>query len=67
MKGEFFKGERIYQVQHKSFYCALRQNINLLREFILRMCQALDLFARLGIVHADLKPDNLIVEYDPAH
>ena len=67
MKGEFFKGERIYQVQHKRFYSDLRHNINLLKEFILRMCQALDLFARLGIVHADLKPDNLIVEYDPVH
>lgn len=28
------------------------------------MCQALSLFARLGIVHADLKPDNIIIDYD---
>lgn len=28
------------------------------------MCDALGLFARLSIVHADLKPDNIIIDYD---
>lgn len=28
------------------------------------MCEALSLFSRLGIVHADLKPDNILIDYD---
>jgi serine/threonine protein kinase len=38
--------------------------MSLLQDFIAKMCQALNLFARLGIVHADLKPDNIIIDYD---
>ena len=64
VKGEFYKGERIYMVHHSSFYFALRANILLLKEFLLRMIDALNLFAKLSIVHADLKPDNIIIEYD---
>lgn len=64
VKGEFFKGERIYMVHHGEFYQALRMNMDLLKDFIARMCQALNLFARMGIVHADLKPDNIIIDYD---
>ena len=59
VKGEFYKGERIYMVHHSSFYFALRANILLLKEFLLRMIDALNLFAKLSIVHADLKPDNI--------
>merc|ERR1711990_1253038 len=32
VKGEFYKGERIYMVHHSNFYHALRQNMNLLKE-----------------------------------
>jgi serine/threonine protein kinase len=38
--------------------------MSLCKEFIYRMCNALSLFSRLGIVHADLKPDNIIIDYD---
>jgi serine/threonine protein kinase len=64
VKGEFYKGERIYMVHHSNFYHCLRQNINLLKEFTYRMTVALSMFARMGIVHADLKPENILVEYD---
>jgi len=43
----------------------LRNDCELLRDFIARMCDALGLFAKLSIVHADLKPDNIIVDFDP--
>lgn len=65
VKGEFYKGERIYMVHHSNFYHALRNNLNLLKEFLYRMSLVLNLFARLGIVHADLKPENILIEFDP--
>jgi hypothetical protein len=52
VKGEFYKGERIYMVHHGDFYHALRTNMNLMRDFMIRMCDVLTLFARLSIVHA---------------
>jgi len=64
VKGEFYKGERIYMVHHGFFYHALRNNMLLLKEFLLRMVDALNLFAKLSIVHADLKPDNILIDYD---
>ncbi len=64
VKGEFFKGERIYKVNHLPFYTAVRKNLNLLRDFLARLADALSLFARLSIVHADLKPDNIIIDFD---
>ena len=61
VKGDFYKGERIYMVHHSNFYHSLRSNFTLLREFIYRMSVALSMFARLGIVHADLKPENILI------
>ena len=64
VKGEFYKNERIYMVHHGPLYKALRTNLGLLRDFLGRMCQALGVLARMGIVHADLKPDNIIIDFD---
>lgn len=67
VKGEFYKGERIYMVNHGSFYHALRNNMHLMKDFMTRMSEALGLLARLSIVHADLKPENIIIDYDYDH
>lgn len=64
MKGEFFKGERVYGVKHWPFYHHLRSSINLMKDFIRRMTEALALLSKLGIVHADLKPDNILIDFD---
>lgn len=64
VKGEFFKGERIYMVHHSNFYHSLRNDSNLLRDFLKRMSTTLAFFARIGIVHADLKPDNILIDFD---
>ena len=64
VRGEFYKGERIYMVHHSHFYHAIRSSMRLLKDFFFRMALALNLFARLSIVHGDLKPDNIIIDYD---
>jgi serine/threonine protein kinase len=64
VKGEFFKGERIYMVNHSAFYHALRNSLDLTKDFIGKMALVLQHFSTLGVVHADLKSDNILVNYD---
>mmetsp|Transcript_32068 Transcript_32068/g.31369 ORF Transcript_32068/g.31369 Transcript_32068/m.31369 type:complete len:163 (-) Transcript_32068:435-923(-) len=64
VKGEFFKGERIYQVRHSPFYHQLRNCSGIMQDFLSKMASVLNLFSRIGMVHADLKPDNILVEFD---
>lgn len=64
VRGEFYKGERIYMVHHSNFYHCLRNNMDLLKEFIYRVASGLSLLGRLSIVHADLKPDNILIDFD---
>lgn len=62
VKGEFHKGERIYRVQHLSFYNRLLTSKKALRSFVIKVAEALDILQKYGIVHSDLKPDNILVE-----
>lgn len=64
VKGQFHKGERIYNVEHQPFYFAVKQDINLLKQFIKLLLEVFDLLTCLDIVHADIKPDNILVDFD---
>lgn len=64
VKGEFYKGERVYHCSYQNLYFALKNNREVLIDFMTRMLQVFELLAALDIVHADLKPDNILVDFD---
>lgn len=63
VKGEFHKGERIYFINHQDFYFDLKNNKDLMRQFLQKLMHAFDLLQVHGIVHADIKSDNILVSY----
>ncbi len=67
VKGEFYKGERLYLVQHGTqLYSHIKSNKSVLKQLLRKTVEAFRVLSALNIVHADLKPDNLLVVYDPA-
>lgn len=64
VKGEFYKGERVYHCNYQNLYYALKKDRNVLVDFLTKMLQVFELLAALDIVHADLKPDNILVDFD---
>jgi len=61
IQGTFFHGERIYNVIHMPFYKSLQRDIRVLKRLLRDIFQALELFWRSGLVHGDLKPDNILL------
>lgn len=51
-------------VNHSDFYHQLRHQNTLFKSLVQKITSALNFFTRLGIVHADLKPDNILVDLD---
>tara|TARA_B110000285_G_scaffold224619_1_gene281678 strand:- start:66 stop:305 length:240 start_codon:yes stop_codon:yes gene_type:complete len=62
VKGEFYKGERIYNVAHQGFYRALAKDKKILATFIRKIAEIFDVLSNFGIVHSDIKPDNILIE-----
>lgn len=62
VKGEFYKGERIYNVSHQKFYKALSRDPKILATLIRKISEVFEVLSRFGIVHSDIKPDNILVK-----
>jgi serine/threonine protein kinase len=64
IKGEFLGNERIYSIKKGKFLVHLFENIENLKSLMRKMFQFLHFLNESGIVHCDLKPDNLLVDYE---
>ena len=65
VKGETYKGERIYSVLHQQFYLKLKEDKQILKDLIRRLAQIFEVLSLFRIVHADIKPDNILVDIGP--
>ena len=63
IKGEFEKGERIYNIQKGIFIKYLFSNIMQFKFFIKKILYGIDFINSQGIIHADIKPENILIEY----
>ena len=63
IKGDFHNNERIYYIQKGKFLKFLFQDLSLFKNFFKKMISFVDYLAMNGIVHNDIKPDNILIEY----
>ena len=63
IKGEFEKGERIYNIQKGIFLKLLFTNILQFKLFIKNMLSGIEFINSQNIIHSDIKPENILIEY----
>ena len=63
IKGEFEKGERIYNIQKGIFLKYLFSNIIQFKLFIKKILEGIDYINSQDIIHSDIKPENILIEY----
>lgn len=64
IKGEFLNNERIYLIKKGDFLKHLFLDINNLKSFLTQMLNFIHFLNTHGIVHCDLKPDNILIDYE---
>ena len=64
IKGEFEKGERIYLIQKGKFLISLFSNISQFKYLLKSLLSAIDYINKKGIIHSDIKPENILIEYN---
>merc|ERR1719188_1964658 len=68
VKGEFASRgtaqprERVYRVHHLPFYEAMKRDPRVFKRLVRQVLEAIHLLADHGIVHSDLKPENLLLK-----
>ena len=64
IKGEFEKGERIYYIQKGKFLMSLFSTISQFKYLFKSLLSAIDYINKRSIIHSDIKPENILIEYD---
>jgi len=65
LKGEFHNGQRIYSIKKGYFLKFLFDDLNNLRALIRKMLIFINFLNQNGIIHCDIKPENILIEFDP--
>lgn len=63
IKGEFLKNERIYSIKKGRFLKLLFSHVDQLKILIKKLLLGIDFINSQGIVHADIKPENILIDY----
>lgn len=63
IKGEFFKNERIYSIKKGRFLHCLFSHVDQFKILVKRLLIGIDFINSKGIVHADIKPENILIDY----
>ena len=63
IKGIFEKGERLYHIQKGEFLLLLFKNIKQFKFLIRKILEGVDYINENGIIHSDIKPENILVQY----
>ena len=63
IKGIFEKGERLYHIQKGEFLLLLFKNIKQFKLLFRKVLEGIDYINKKGIIHSDIKPENILVEY----
>jgi serine/threonine protein kinase len=64
IKGEFLGNERIYSIKKGKFLCYLFEDINNLKNFIRKLLTFIKFLNLNGVVHCDMKPENILIDFD---
>ena len=64
IKGIFEKRERIYQIQKGEFLIMLFKDIEQFKYLVKKVLEGIDYINKKGIIHSDIKPENILVQYD---
>ena len=64
IKGEFHNNERVYSIKKGKLYQNLFFNEENFKNFFKKLLEAIKYISENEIVHCDIKPDNILFEYD---
>ena len=65
-KGQFLNGERIYEVKQDSrvYNILQKNNCQEFKKIIICLLEVITVLKRAGIVHSDLKSENIMIKLD---
>lgn len=56
----------MYGIHQQCVMVAMKRDVNVLKTIIARLAETFDVLQKAQIVHADLKPDNILIDFDAA-